>query len=650
VSTVGPALTVALARARRRPWRALAPALGIALAAAFIGAVWAEGTIAGQQAARVALSSLTPAQRAVTITWQGAATAAVDRPARAALSGLGLGPTTAATLLSPVRLNGHVVRPAAIAPLTSWITAGVRSPGPCRATTCPVLLDGTGIATGRVLAAPGVRLPIVGPAALHSSAPLGFVPGQAPGPPVLLGSDPAGLRRLAGLSSFYRTESWLAVLPVTGLHSWQLASLQRRLQRHQATLLSQAAGFTMAAPFAGLGSAQSQADGAPRRLLLVAGGGIAALALFLMLVVGGMRHESQDELERLRTIGARSHQVAAFVVADCALTCGAALVAGAVVAVAAAAVLAGAAHEPVGGILAHSLLTRRGLAVLAGGWLVTTLLIAALVTVPARARIADVAAIAAPAGGTVAAPPAAPRRACASWTPATIELRDVVRTRGHGRAQRTVLRGLTQCLAAGRMNAVAGASGSGKTTLLRLIAGLDRPDSGAILFDAHDLAADDAESLAALRRRRIGYLAQEPTPVGFLSAEENIVLALRTRGWDEPEARAQAARALARVGLTERARQRAGRLSAGEAQRLALARALASARGLLIVDEPTSRLDEANATMTAELLRAAAREDGQTVLCATHDERLLALADNVVDLTSAPSTPLRRATAAPSPG
>ncbi len=238
-----------------------------------------------------------------------------------------------------------------------------------------------------------------------------------------------------------------------------------------------------------------------------------------------------------------------------------------------------------------------------------------------------------PAHGT-ATTPAAPTQASPAWTPAAIELRDVVCTRGHGRAQRTVLHGLSHCLAAGRMNAVAGASGSGKTTLLRLVAGLDRPDSGMILLDAHDLAADDAESLAALRRRRIGYLAQEPTPAGFLSAEENIVLALRSRGWDEDVARTQAAAALARVGLTERARQRAGRLSAGEAQRLALARALASARGLLIVDEPTSRLDEANATMTAELLSAAAREGGQTVLCATHDERLLALADSIVDLTN----------------
>src|SRR6185312_1463968 len=118
VSTVGPALTLALARARRRPWRALAPALGIALAAAFLGAVWAEGTIAGEQAARSVLQSLTPAQRAVTITWQGATTATVDRQARTALSGLGLGargPLTTAALLNPVRLNGHVVRPAAIA-------------------------------------------------------------------------------------------------------------------------------------------------------------------------------------------------------------------------------------------------------------------------------------------------------------------------------------------------------------------------------------------------------------------------------------------------------------------------------------------------------------------------------------------------------
>ncbi|HTU94318.1 MAG TPA: ATP-binding cassette domain-containing protein, partial [Solirubrobacteraceae bacterium] len=255
----------------------------------------------------------------------------------------------------------------------------------------------------------------------------------------------------------------------------------------------------------------------------------------------------------------------------------------------------------------------------------------------AQVRLADGGLLVSAAAGAATPPPPPPHDArhgarVVPWRPATIELRGVVRVRGHGRSRRAVLDGVSDCLVAGQMHAVAGASGSGKTTLLRLVAGLDRPDSGAILLDGHDLTADDAEALAALRRERIGYLAQEPAPVGFLSATENVVLALRSRGWDEEEARAEAARVLARVGLADRARQRAGRLSAGEAQRLALARALASARGLLIVDEPTSRLDEANATMAAELLRASAREDGQTVLCATHDERLLALADTVLHL------------------
>jgi putative ABC transport system ATP-binding protein len=89
---------------------------------------------------------------------------------------------------------------------------------------------------------------------------------------------------------------------------------------------------------------------------------------------------------------------------------------------------------------------------------------------------------------------------------------------------------------------------------------------------------------------------------------------------------------LTRAGLADRARQRAGRLSAGEAQRLALARALASARGLLIVDEPTSRQDENNARAVAALLASAAHEEGQTVICATHDPAVIGQADHVVVL------------------
>ncbi len=111
------------------------------------------------------------------------------------------------------------------------------------------------------------------------------------------------------------------------------------------------------------------------------------------------------------------------------------------------------------------------------------------------------------------------------------------------------------------------------------------------------------------------------------------MFALRVRGWDRGEATARTAVVLALVGLADRARQRVARLSAGEAQRVALARALASARGLLIVDEPTSRLDEANATNVADLLAATAASDGQTVICATHDEQVIERADAVVTLS-----------------
>jgi putative ABC transport system ATP-binding protein len=148
----------------------------------------------------------------------------------------------------------------------------------------------------------------------------------------------------------------------------------------------------------------------------------------------------------------------------------------------------------------------------------------------------------------------------------------------------------------------------------------------------HPLGHDNAEELASLRRRRIGYLSQQPAPVGFLSAEENAVLILRVRGWDADAAAERAAETLIWAGLADRARQRVYRLSAGEAQRLALARAFASARGLLIVDEPTSRQDENNARAIADLLAAAAHEEGQTVICATHDPAVIDQADNVVVL------------------
>jgi ABC-type lipoprotein export system ATPase subunit len=218
------------------------------------------------------------------------------------------------------------------------------------------------------------------------------------------------------------------------------------------------------------------------------------------------------------------------------------------------------------------------------------------------------------------------------WVPAQVGLCSVARTYGYGLTSRDVLGGLTHDFVPGQMTAITGRSGAGKTTLLKLVAGLDRPSSGQVMLDGHSLGDCNGEQLASLRRERIGYLPQEPVPIGFLSAEENTVLVLRIRGWDADAAAERAARTLTRAGLADRARQRVRRLSAGEAQRLALARALASARGLLIVDEPTSRQDENNARAVAALLAAAAHDEGQTVICATHDPAVIRQADKVVVL------------------
>lgn len=237
-----------------------------------------------------------------------------------------------------------------------------------------------------------------------------------------------------------------------------------------------------------------------------------------------------------------------------------------------------------------------------------------------------------PAGSAGAAAASTQPQPPVPWVPVRVGLSSVACTYGRGLTKRDVLGGLTHDFAPGRMTAITGRSGAGKSTLLKLVAGLGRPSSGQVMLDGHSLGDCNGEQLASLRRERIGYLPQEPVPIGFLSAEEHAVLVLRLRGWDPDAAVERAAQALTRAGLADRARQRAYRLSAGEAQRLALARALASARGLLIVDEPTSRQDENNARAVAALLVAAAHEEGQTVICATHDPAVIRHADKVVVL------------------
>jgi putative ABC transport system ATP-binding protein len=190
-----------------------------------------------------------------------------------------------------------------------------------------------------------------------------------------------------------------------------------------------------------------------------------------------------------------------------------------------------------------------------------------------------------------------------------------------------VLGGLAFELTAGRFHAVTGPSGSGKTTLLHLLAGLELPDAGSISVAGVELTRLDRAGRAALRRDKIGYVAQQAGLVPHLSAVENVELALALRG--AREGRIRALGALEAVGLGERTTQRVARLSQGERARVAIARAVAARPTLLLADEPTSRLDGANAIAVAVLLSRLARETGSAVVCATHDPLVIEQADRV---------------------
>ncbi len=304
-----PLLLVA-ARARRRPGRWLLPTVGLALATAFACGVAAEGVIAGDRAARAELSGLGALQRSVRVDWEGPLTATTDRRARQLLSTFGLPAPTRVALLSPVRLDGILVRPAAIAPLSPWIY-GARGPGglgPCTAHRCPMLLAGGGRVPRRTLTTAGVRIEVAGTATLRSAAPLGYTPAQAGGYPLLVTGDLTGLNALGGLSGVFRSHGWLAPLDVSHLQSWELPALERRLLRAQAALLQSDSQFSLSAPFAALDGARSAAAAAPRRLLPAGGGALAALAMFVVLAAYGLRREQRAEVDRLNLAGARTAQ------------------------------------------------------------------------------------------------------------------------------------------------------------------------------------------------------------------------------------------------------------------------------------------------------------------------------------------------------
>jgi predicted ABC-type transport system involved in lysophospholipase L1 biosynthesis ATPase subunit len=196
---------------------------------------------------------------------------------------------------------------------------------------------------------------------------------------------------------------------------------------------------------------------------------------------------------------------------------------------------------------------------------------------------------------------------------------------GQGPLQTHVLRSASMELARGETVSLVGASGSGKSTLLALLAGLMVPESGSVSFDGQKLADLDDVGRAVLRARRIGVVLQSGNLIPFLTAFENVKLAIEMAGG----VRAAAVRArelLSEFGLAHRLDHLPRRLSGGEAQRASVAMALANEPDLLLADEVTGELDSASADEVMRLIHRAWRQRGLTVLFVTHSREIAARA------------------------
>ena len=207
-----------------------------------------------------------------------------------------------------------------------------------------------------------------------------------------------------------------------------------------------------------------------------------------------------------------------------------------------------------------------------------------------------------------------------------IEARDVVKSFG----QTPALRGASLSVSAGEILAVMGPSGSGKSTLLHCLAGILTPESGEVWFDGRRLDTMRETERSALRRDRFGFVFQTGQLVPELTAEENVALPLLLSGERRPSALKSARAWFRRLGLDGLERRRSGELSGGEAQRVALARGLVTEPEILFADEPTGSLDSLAGEHVMDLLVAAAREQGTTVVVVTHEARVAAYADREV--------------------
>ena len=192
------------------------------------------------------------------------------------------------------------------------------------------------------------------------------------------------------------------------------------------------------------------------------------------------------------------------------------------------------------------------------------------------------------------------------------------------------LRGVDVEIYTGEFISVMGPSGSGKSTFFNMVGGLDSPTSGRVFIDEVDVAQLTAVELAFLRCRKIGYIFQSYNLIQYLTALENITTPMAFAGVGADEARTRGMGLLEIVGLKERWFHRPIEMSGGQQQRVAIARSMANNPSMLLCDEPTANLDLATGREILEILRKLNEERGVTIICATHDHRMLDICDRLM--------------------
>ncbi|MDE2155435.1 MAG: ABC transporter ATP-binding protein [Xanthomonadaceae bacterium] len=223
-----------------------------------------------------------------------------------------------------------------------------------------------------------------------------------------------------------------------------------------------------------------------------------------------------------------------------------------------------------------------------------------------------------------------PAAASQAATPPALQAIGISKAFLSGKLHTQVLENFSLRIEAGELTLISGPSGCGKSTLLAILSGLQKVDSGRVLALGSELGQLDLSALEHFRLQHTGFVFQGFNLFPALSAFEQVELPLNHMGLSRDEARARARRSLEEVGMAPRMKLRPSELSGGEKQRVAIARALAKEPELLFADEPTSALDSVNGQMIIDILHRIAHMHGTTVLCVSHDPRVVVHADRVL--------------------